>query len=32
LIDKQGNIANPDAPRPGSGAVIEKLLQQEMEK
>jgi thiol-disulfide isomerase/thioredoxin len=32
LIDKQGNIANPDAPRPSSGAVIEKLLQQEMEK
>jgi len=32
LIDKQGNIANPDAPRPGSGAVIEKLLIQEMEK
>jgi thiol-disulfide isomerase/thioredoxin len=32
LIDKHGNIANPDAPRPGSGAVLEKLLQQEMEK
>lgn len=32
LIDKQGNIANPDAPRPGSGATLEKLLQQEMEK
>lgn len=32
LIDKQGNIANPDAPRPGSGAELEKLLQQEMEK
>jgi thiol-disulfide isomerase/thioredoxin len=32
LIDKQGNIANPDAPRPGSGTVIEKLLLQEMEK
>lgn len=32
LIDKHGNIVNPDAPRPSSGNEIEKLLQQEMEK
>lgn len=32
LIDKQGNIVDPDAPRPSSGKEIEKLLKQEMEK
>lgn len=32
LIDKQGNIVNADAPRPGSGKEIERLLQVEMAK
>lgn len=32
LIDKKGNIVNPDAPRPGSGKKIEKLLQEEIAK
>lgn len=32
LIDKQGNIVNFDAPRPSSGEVIEKQLNQEIEK
>jgi thiol-disulfide isomerase/thioredoxin len=32
LIDKQGNIVNPDAPRPSSGREIEKLLQAEILK
>jgi thiol-disulfide isomerase/thioredoxin len=32
LIDKQGNIVNPDAPRPSSGKEIEKLIQAEIAK
>jgi thiol-disulfide isomerase/thioredoxin len=32
LIDKQGNIVNADAPRPGSGKEIEKLIQAEIAK
>lgn len=32
VVDKQGNIANFDAPRPSSGETIEKLLLQEMAK
>ena len=32
LIDKNGNIVNFDAPRPSSGEIIEKLLNQEIEK
>jgi len=32
LIDKKGNIVNFNAPRPGSGVEIEKLLNQEIAK
>lgn len=32
VVDKKGNIANFDAPRPSSGETIEKLLLQEMAK